>query len=395
MPLSAADYRPRDAEHAVLYRVIAEHLEAFLETAKRHADGSPLPGFVEQEFRDFLTCGVLAHGFARLRCADCAVERLVPFSCKGRGFCPSCGGRRMTECAARLVDEVLPRVPVRQWVLSLPYRLRYLLAWDHALARAVLGVFARMLPGFQCRRARQYGPRLCRGCRLGLSRAACREWPLVAIPRETDHFHLAGGARARPFGDEPRAGILRKNGRDRVRQPQNVARVVANATRRFGRETLAPDGGVERVAELTLEGQGDASGRLFRPEPSFAKPVLGYCGFDNELHQAAAPDQRSVFLAQDREITECQLLIALENGLQKCGRLLARARPASGIKMLRDFGECVDASEERQIVRRDPAQHETSRLQPVGAVRQGHVVDGTSRIRWRKRQRWPSRSSAS
>jgi hypothetical protein len=47
--------------------------------------------FVEQEFRDFLTCGVLAHGFARLRCADCAFERLVPFSCKGRGFCPSCG----------------------------------------------------------------------------------------------------------------------------------------------------------------------------------------------------------------------------------------------------------------------------------------------------------------
>ena len=74
MPPSAADYRPRDAEHAVLYRVIAENLEAFLETAKRHADGSSLPEFVEQEFRDFLTCGRLAHGFARLRCADCAVE---------------------------------------------------------------------------------------------------------------------------------------------------------------------------------------------------------------------------------------------------------------------------------------------------------------------------------
>ena len=54
----------------------------------------------------------------------------------------------MTECAARLVDEMLPRVPVRQWVLSLPYRLRYLLAWDHALARAVLGVLVRVLLGF-------------------------------------------------------------------------------------------------------------------------------------------------------------------------------------------------------------------------------------------------------
>jgi hypothetical protein len=43
--------------------------------------------------------------------------------------------------------------------------------------------------------------------------------------------------------------------------------------------------------------------------------------------------------------------------------------------MLRDFGECVDAREERQIVRRDPPQHEASRLQPVCAVRQGHFDD--------------------
>jgi hypothetical protein len=149
MSVNAGDYRPRDAEHGVLYRVIDEQLDAFLEMARRHADGTPLPAFVEQEFRDFLTCGVLAHGFARLRCTDCALERLVPFSCKGRGFCPSCGGRRMAESAARLVDEVLPRVPLRQWVLSLPYRLRYLLAWDYALARAVLGVAVRVLLGFQ------------------------------------------------------------------------------------------------------------------------------------------------------------------------------------------------------------------------------------------------------
>jgi hypothetical protein len=47
MALGAGDYRPRNAEHAVLYRVIDEHLDAFLETAKRHADGAPLPDFVE------------------------------------------------------------------------------------------------------------------------------------------------------------------------------------------------------------------------------------------------------------------------------------------------------------------------------------------------------------
>jgi hypothetical protein len=93
--------------------MVDQHLDAFLETAGRDADGAAMPDFLERELRDFLTCGVLAHGFARLRCTDCALERLVPFSCKGRGFCPSCGGRRMNESAARLVDAVLPRVPVR------------------------------------------------------------------------------------------------------------------------------------------------------------------------------------------------------------------------------------------------------------------------------------------
>jgi hypothetical protein len=71
-----------------------------------------------------------------------------------------------------------------------------LLAWDHALARAVLGVFVRVLLGFLRHRARLYRPRLFRGGRLEPSRAACGERPHVAIPRETDHFHLAGGSRA-------------------------------------------------------------------------------------------------------------------------------------------------------------------------------------------------------
>jgi hypothetical protein len=45
----------------------------------------------------------------------------------------------MTERAAHLVDEVLPRVQVRQWVLTVPYRLHYrsrLELW-HRLLEAV------------------------------------------------------------------------------------------------------------------------------------------------------------------------------------------------------------------------------------------------------------------
>ena len=165
MPLACATYQPRETERGVLYRIVDAHLDAFFETAAQHAEGTRLPAFIEQEFREFLACGVMAHGFARLRCGECAFERLVPFSCKGRGFCPSCGGRRMTESAARLVDHVLPCVPIRQWVLSLPYRLRYLLAWNHELGRTVLGVYARALLAFQRRRAWQRGIRAGRsGC---------------------------------------------------------------------------------------------------------------------------------------------------------------------------------------------------------------------------------------
>src|SRR5712691_8494701 len=117
-------YRPRDAEHTVLHQVVAEHLEAFLGAVAEAGDGAGLPQFVEREFREFLLCGVFEAGAARFQCEGCAREHLVPFSCKGRGFCPSCGGRRMTERAAHLVDEVLPWVPVRQWVLTLPYPYR-------------------------------------------------------------------------------------------------------------------------------------------------------------------------------------------------------------------------------------------------------------------------------
>jgi hypothetical protein len=63
----------------------------------------------------------------------------------------------MAARAAYLVDEVLPQVPVRQWVLTLPYRLRYRLARDHALCRAVLGVYARGLLAFYARTARAHG----------------------------------------------------------------------------------------------------------------------------------------------------------------------------------------------------------------------------------------------
>ena len=106
------------------------------------SEGRTLPRFVTDELRAFLTCGIPAHGFAQLYCDTCKVRHIVAFCCKGRGFCPSCGGRRMNEGAANLADHVLPdEVPLRQWVLTLPFPLRFPLAYGARLLGAVLRIF--------------------------------------------------------------------------------------------------------------------------------------------------------------------------------------------------------------------------------------------------------------
>jgi transposase InsO family protein len=107
--------------------LVQQHAASFIAHAEA-STGSELPRFIKDEFDAFLECGILANGFLRLRCGECGHDKLLAFSCKRRGFCPSCGARRMSQTAAHLVDHVFPQVPVRQWVLSLPIPLRVLLA---------------------------------------------------------------------------------------------------------------------------------------------------------------------------------------------------------------------------------------------------------------------------
>jgi hypothetical protein len=154
-PAGEARYARRKPEEGVLYQVVQEELETFLAAAA--ARERPVPRFVARELRAFLRCGILAHGFVRVHCDGCGLDRVVAFSCKGRGFCPSCGGRRMADTAAHLVDRVLPAVPVRQWVLSLPWRLRYRLGYDASLAREVLDVFVRcVFASLRCRARKRW-----------------------------------------------------------------------------------------------------------------------------------------------------------------------------------------------------------------------------------------------
>lgn len=109
----------------MLYQVIAQHLETFLASRDDDPDPKGLPAYVQREFYDYLQCGILAHGFLCLACDNCPKETLLAFSCKRRGFCATCAARRMAQTAAHLVERVMPWVPTRQWVVSVPIPLRY------------------------------------------------------------------------------------------------------------------------------------------------------------------------------------------------------------------------------------------------------------------------------
>lgn len=153
-------YARRRPDQTVLYRVVREHAQTLFEQAReRSASGYGYPAHVENEFRRYLECGILAHGFMRVHCAGCGRDEVVAFSCKGRAVCPSCVGRRMADTAARLVDERLPEAGYRQWVFSFPHRLRVALASDGALWSEVLRACVRKVFAFQRKRARARGIR--------------------------------------------------------------------------------------------------------------------------------------------------------------------------------------------------------------------------------------------
>ena len=82
VPPRPAVYRRRRPERTVLYQVVQHNLETWL-TRRQAADaeGGGVPRWGEGELRRYLECGILAHGFARARCAECGHDFLVAFSC--------------------------------------------------------------------------------------------------------------------------------------------------------------------------------------------------------------------------------------------------------------------------------------------------------------------------
>ena len=144
-PAARGVYTPRRPQASPLFRLMSDHLPR-LQTvyddrfAREYGPWRPV---VAQVAEKFLACGVLEHGFARIRCDACAHEYLLAFSCKCRYFCPSCHAKRLAIWTQWLDTTLLAPVPHRQVVLTIPKRLRAYCLYRRRLLGEIARVAAR------------------------------------------------------------------------------------------------------------------------------------------------------------------------------------------------------------------------------------------------------------
>ena len=128
-------YRPRNHESSAFFKVVRDHFDTFervYDERFRVKYGFWRP-VIRKSIDRFLKCGDRKEGFARVRCPDCREEFFVAFSCRQRSCCPSCDQKRALLLGHRLKNEVFESVPHRQWVFTMPKRLRIYFRFDRNL----------------------------------------------------------------------------------------------------------------------------------------------------------------------------------------------------------------------------------------------------------------------
>ena len=75
-------YRPRKPEASPLWQLVTNHAHTFLDLYDERyaARYGSLRAVVPRSMESFRRCGILAHGFARVRCPACRHEYLLAFS---------------------------------------------------------------------------------------------------------------------------------------------------------------------------------------------------------------------------------------------------------------------------------------------------------------------------
>jgi len=138
---SSGFYRRRHPEQTSLYRIVEKHFEEFRDTYKERYQKRYgfWRGVIDDTIEEYLRCGILDHGFARVKCRKCGKEKFVAFSCKKRYFCPSCDKKRSLMFGMKLAGEIALAVPHRQFVFAMPKRFRLYFLYN----RKLLGKLAK------------------------------------------------------------------------------------------------------------------------------------------------------------------------------------------------------------------------------------------------------------
>ena len=135
----AGIYRQRHPERTIFYRVMFHYFEEFVSEYENRFEreyGYFRP-VIKEVVEKYLDCGNPKCGFARIRCPDCGTERLLTFSCKVRGFCPSCQAKRLEEWGEWMRESLVLDVPHRQVVLTIPKMLRVFFKYKRSLLSAL------------------------------------------------------------------------------------------------------------------------------------------------------------------------------------------------------------------------------------------------------------------
>jgi hypothetical protein len=135
-------YRPRRPEETFVYRLVRDHFDDFAcvhEDRFEARDGTLRP-VVRRVVAEYMDCGILENGFARVRCPECGAEYFCAFSCQTRNFCASCQQKRAELLAEKLREEILAPVGHRHLIFTIPKHLRALFLRD----RGLLGILPRL-----------------------------------------------------------------------------------------------------------------------------------------------------------------------------------------------------------------------------------------------------------
>jgi len=134
---SIKEYRRRKPQYTPYYQCIEGYYGEFKRTYDRRFSRKYgyLRSHIEKVIYQYLDCGILHNGFARIRCNSCGHESLLAFSCKRRHFCPSCHAKRVLEFGEWLCGSILKKVPHRHFVFSIPKILRIYFLFNRSLLK--------------------------------------------------------------------------------------------------------------------------------------------------------------------------------------------------------------------------------------------------------------------